>query len=75
MLVPIKQNNGDITITPNDVLVNLANMDDSETREVLEGVRDQLLESPQLLKTIRSSFLSSIQEEMDAAYGDTYYSN
>ena len=69
------QNNGDITITPSDVLVNLANMDDSETREVLEGVRDQLLASPQLLKTIRSSFLSSIQEEMDAAYGDTYYSN
>ena len=69
------QKNGDITITPSDVLVNLANMDDSETREVLEGVRDQLLASPQLLKTIRSSFLSSIQEEMDAAYGDTYYSN
>ena len=75
MLAPIKQNNGDITITPSDVVVNLANMDDSETREVLEGVRDQLLASPQLLKTIRSSFLSSIQEEMDAAYGDTYYSN
>ena len=69
------QNNGDITITPSDVLVNLANMDDSETREVLEGVRDQLLASPQLLKTIRSSFLSSTAEEMDAAYGDTYYSN
>ena len=69
------QKNGDITITPSDVLVNLANMDDSETREVLEGVRDQLLASPQLLKTIRSSFLSSTAEEMDAAYGDTYYSN
>ena len=75
MLVPINQKNGDITITPSDVLVNLANMDDSETREVLEGVRDQLLASPQLLKTIRSGFLSSTAEEMDAAYGDTYYSN